>query len=79
MTLLDASRTPWRSPRRPPVDDAYSAWCNANSRCALALRLWQAAAPEARGAAYREYVIELALEEAAADHLAGLHAMRAAA
>jgi hypothetical protein len=79
MTLLDGSRTPWRSPPRRPVDDAYSAWWNANSRCALALRLWQAAAPGARGAAYREYVIELAHEEVAADQLAGLHAMRAAA
>ena len=78
MSLLDGSRAPWRSPTRPPVDDAYSAWCNANSRCALALRLWQVAAPEARAAAYREYLIELALEEAAADHLAGLHATRAA-
>jgi hypothetical protein len=61
------------------VDDAYTAWSNANSRCALALRLWEAAAPETRGAAYRAYLSELALEEAAAEHLAELHAVRAAA
>ena len=79
MALLDASHTPWSSPRRPPVDDAYSAWRNANSRCALGRRWWHAAAPEARAAAYMAYRAELVLEEAAAVHLAQLHAMRAAA
>ena len=61
---------PWR---RPPVDDAYTAWFNAHSRCSQALRAWRSAAPGVRAAAYRTYLAELELEELAAAELARLH------
>jgi hypothetical protein len=64
-----------RPSRRPLVDDAYSAWFNAQSRCAHALRVWSAAAPRARAAAHRAYVAELKLEEAAAYELERLQAL----
>ena len=78
MALFDISNSRWRSSRRPPVDDAYTAWFNANSRCGQALKSWQDAAPEARLDAYRAYRAELALEEAAAAELE-LHARALAA
>jgi hypothetical protein len=62
------------------VDDAYTAWFGAHSRCAQALRTWKAAAPAARAAAHRAYLAELDLEEAAARELERMHAgLRAAA
>jgi hypothetical protein len=64
--------------RRLPVDDAYSAWFNANSRSGEALRAWLKAAPSARPDAYRDYLAKLELEEAAAAELE-LHAMVPAA
>ena len=69
MALLDASHSRWLPSRRLPVDDAYTAWFNANSRCGQALRAWRDAARETRREAYRAYVAELALEEAAAAEL----------
>jgi hypothetical protein len=69
MTAHDAARTWWLPSRRLPVDDAYTAWFNAHSRCTQALRAWTDAAPAARAAAYRVYLLELALEEAAANSL----------
>jgi hypothetical protein len=79
MTARDAARTWWLPSRRPPVDDAYTAWFNAQSRCTHALRAWNAAVPAARAAAYRVYLAELALEEAAARILEQLHPPVAAA
>jgi len=64
----------WRRSLRMPVDDAYTAWFNANSRSGVALRAWLQAAPAARPDAYRAYVAELEREEAAAAELE-LHAM----
>ena len=61
------------------VDDAYTTWFNAHSRCTEALKTWRAAEPEARAAAYRAYVAELDREEAAAGELARLHGRRLAA
>jgi hypothetical protein len=56
--------------RQPlPVDDAYTAWLNANSRCGEALQAWLDATPAARPSAYRAYLAELELEEAAAAEL----------
>jgi hypothetical protein len=78
MSLREASRR-WLRPRRLPVDDAYTAWFNAHSRCTQALRAWNAAAGAARAAAYRAYVWELTLEEAAAAELERLNAPRLAA
>ena len=75
MPLLDASRTGRLPPHSPPADDAYTAWFNANSRCAAALRAWRAAAPKGRGVAYATYRRELDLEGAAAARLARLHAL----
>ncbi len=72
------SRRPWSNSRRLPVDDAYTAWFNANSRAGEALRAWREAAPSARPSAYRDYLAELEREEAAAAELA-LHAMVMAA
>ena len=69
MALFDASHSRWLSARRPPVDDAYTAWFNANSRCGRALKAWHDAVPSARPDAYRAYQAELALEEAAAAEL----------
>jgi hypothetical protein len=74
MSLREASRA-WRRRRRPrPVDDAYTTWFNAYSRCTQALRAWNAATGAARAAAYRAYVRELTLEEAAAAELERLNA-----
>jgi hypothetical protein len=72
MTTSDAART-WLRSQRLPVDDAYTTWFNAHSRCAQALRAWRSAAPRARAAAYRAYLAELVLEEAAAGELERLH------
>jgi hypothetical protein len=77
MTVHDAARTWWLPARRLPIDDAYTAWFNAQSRCTQALRAWNAAAPEARAAAYRAYQEELAIEEATARQLEHLN-LRAA-
>ena len=55
--------------RRMHVDDVYTAWFNANSRCGEALRAWREAKPAARPAAYRAYQLELELEAAAAAEL----------
>jgi hypothetical protein len=77
MTAHDAARTWWLPSRRLPIDDAYTAWFNAHSRCTQALRAWNAAAPEARAAAYRAYQAELAIEEEAACELEHLN-LRAA-
>jgi hypothetical protein len=65
--------------RRAPADDAYTAWFNANSRCATALRAWREASPAARAQAHRHYLEALALEEAAAAELGRLHARPLAA
>jgi hypothetical protein len=73
MTTHDAAQTWWVHSRRLPVDDAYTTWFNAHSRCTVALREWNKAAPKARADAYRAYVAELALEEAAAIRLQELH------
>jgi hypothetical protein len=70
---------PIRTARRPPVDDAYSAWFNACCRCTHALQEWKAAARETRAAAYLRYLAELSAEEAAAAELERLHAVYAAA
>jgi hypothetical protein len=73
MPLLPASRTWWVNPPRLPVDDAYTAWFNANSRCSQALRAWRDAAPGARPDAHRAYLAELELEQSAAVELERLH------
>lgn len=77
MNAADASRT-LVFPQCTPVDDAYTAWFNANRRCARTLHDWKAAAPAARADAYRAYLFELELEEAAARALEQLHAFGAA-
>ena len=77
MTAYDAART-WLRSRRLPVDDAYTAWFGAHSRCTQALRAWRTAAPGARAAAYRAYLVALGLEEAAAGELERLHFQAAA-
>ncbi len=80
MTLHRTSCMSLRSSLRLPVDDAYTAWFNANSRCGHALAVWRgAAARGARAAAYDAYLIELELEEIAALELKQLHALPAAA
>jgi hypothetical protein len=79
MPLLPASPTWWFDSRRPPLDDAYTAWFNANSRCSEALRAWWDAAPRARADAHRAYLAELELEQSAAVELERLHAARPAA
>ncbi len=79
MSALDALRTWSLQGRRPPADDAYTAWFNANSRCTLALRAWRSAARGARAAAYRAYLVELQWEEAAAGELERLESLGTAA
>jgi hypothetical protein len=79
MTPLDVFRATRRRPHRHPADDAYTAWFNSNSRCAMALRAWDTAPKSAREAAYHAYRAELALEEAAAAELERLHALLAIA
>ena len=79
MALLNTSHTRWLDSRRLPVDDAYTAWFNANSRCGQALRAWREAAPAARPDAYLTYLAELGLEEAAAAELERLQAAPLAA
>ena len=69
----------WLRTRRPQVDDAYTAWFNAHSRCTQALKAWNAARGAARAAAYRAYLWELTLEEAAAAELERLNAAHMAA
>jgi hypothetical protein len=59
----------WRLWRRPPVDDAYTDWLDAHSRCTDALAAWRRAEPRARRAAYRAYVEALEQEERAAAEL----------
>ena len=78
MTAHDAARTWWLHSRRRPVDDAYTAWFNAYSRCTQALRAWSAAGPGKRAAAYRAYLVELEMEEVAAGELERLHLQAAA-
>lgn len=78
MTPRNAART-WLRSRRLPVDDAYTAWFNAHSRCTQALRAWRAATPRRRATAYRAYLAELELEEAAAGELERLHLRAVAA
>jgi hypothetical protein len=76
--VLHARVGRWFNSRRLPVDDAYTAWFAANSRSGEALREWLEAAPAARPDAYRAYLAELELEEAAAAELE-LRAMAPAA
>jgi hypothetical protein len=76
--LRKAFRGRWFNSRRLRVDDAYTAWFNANRRSGEALRAWLEAAPAARPDAYTAYLTELELEEAAAAELE-LHAMVPAA
>lgn len=59
---------------QPRFADAYSAWADANRRCAEALDAWRTACEAEREAAYTTYRIRLDNEEAAADRLAELHA-----
>ena len=59
----------WLRWRRPPVDDAYTAWLDAHSRCSAALAAWRDASPKERLAAYRSYLVELEREELAAAEL----------
>ena len=61
---------------RLPVDEAYTRWFNAKSRCAAALRTWREASPAARPDAYRAYLTELGVEEAAAAELERHTALR---
>jgi hypothetical protein len=61
------------------VDDAYTAWFNANSRCGEALRAWREAARAERSEAYGTYRAALEFEDAAAAELARLHSTRLAA
>ena len=79
MTLLRTSRLSPAPARHLLVDDAYTAWFNAESRCARALDTWSAATGGARAAAFRAYVAELRHEEAAASQLERLHALWQAA
>jgi hypothetical protein len=65
--------------RRPPVDDAYTEWLDAHSRCDQALQVWRKAEPRARAVAYRKYLAELSREELAADELERLQPSRLAA
>jgi hypothetical protein len=58
-----------RTWRRPPVDDAYTEWLDAHTRCSEALAAWRRAEPRARGAAYRAYLAALEQEERAAVEL----------
>jgi hypothetical protein len=74
MSSRELSRIWGPRSRHRKVDDAYTAWFGAHSRCTQALRAWNAAAGAARAAAYRAYLIELTLEEAAAAELERLHA-----
>jgi hypothetical protein len=67
------------APRRSPADDAYSAWFNAQQRCSAALRAWSAAPHADRADAHCAYLVELALEEMAAEDLERLHRQRLAA
>jgi hypothetical protein len=64
--LSNASHSWWPN---SPVDDVYTTWFNANSRCGEALRAWREAAPAARPEAHRAYQLELELEAAAAAEL----------
>jgi hypothetical protein len=67
-----------RSARPPlPVDDAYSAWFNAQQRCTVALRAWSTAPRALRAHAHRAYLVEL--EDMAAAELERLHGQRLAA
>lgn len=79
MTAFDGPRMFRLPSRRLPVDDAYTAWFNAHSRCTHALRAWNTAAEEDRATAYRDYVAELTLEEEAASALEELHRRATAA
>jgi hypothetical protein len=70
----------WRLPwRRPPVDDAYTAWLDAHSRCSATLAAWRRASPDERAAAYGAYVAALEREELAAAELERLNPPRVAA
>jgi hypothetical protein len=69
IALVAGARGGWLKSQRLPVDDAYTAWFNAHSRCGEALQAWLDAAPEVRPRAYRTYRVELELEEAAAAEL----------
>jgi hypothetical protein len=60
---------PRRNRRRPPVDDAYTEWLDAHSRCTDALAAWRRAEPRGRSAAYRAYHAALEHEERAAAEL----------
>ncbi len=76
MRLTQIWRIPWR---RPPVDDAYTRWLGAHSRCTEALAAWRAASTGARAAAYRAYLAALELEELAAAELERLNPPRVTA
>lgn len=80
MSPTNTTRRSWTRPTRPPVDDAYSAWFNAQSRCAHALDVWRSAPRAGRADAYDVYLAALDLEEATARELERLHVnLRAAA
>jgi hypothetical protein len=78
MTRRGVFHSLWVHWQRLRVDDAYAAWCDANSRCGEALRAWMGADPAARRDAYHAYRAELEREEAAATELE-LHARELAA
>lgn len=61
-------------PSPSPVEDAHTAWCDANRRCAEALAAWRTAPAARRDDAYRAYLTRLDNEEAAAEQLADMHA-----
>ena len=73
MSSLNTSLRLWTRPGRPPVDDAYTAWFNAQSRCAQALRAWRSAPRTERAEAYGAYLAALDVEEATARELERQH------
>jgi len=79
MPARNASQPWWLPWRRPPVDDAYTEWLDAHSRCAEALAAWRSAAVGARAAAYRAYLAALEREELSAAELERLNPPRLAA
>ncbi len=70
MNPLHTSGMIWLAPGRASVDDAYSAWFNAQARCGRALEAWRTAPRHERADRHRVYVAELDIEDAAARELA---------
>jgi len=79
MLARTASQRRWLPWRRPPVDDAYTEWLSAHTRCAEALAAWRSAEVGTRAAAYRAYEAALEREEVAAAELERLNPPRIAA